>query len=409
MDIDKDAKRISKIALLLPLYFSQGLPYGFQATALSAYLRTQHVNLETIGFLGALSLPWVLKALWAPLAERYYSPKFGKRKSWIVPLQTLMILSFIVASFIPAQEHFIAFLSSVFVMNLFGATQDIAVDGLAIDLLKNEELGIGNSAQVAGYKVGMIMGGGILVWLSSFFGWEGMFILMAICATVPLIIICFYHEPETTENGAVVVALDWKEILQKIKGIFTVRGTYWLIAFVLTYKFGESMIDVMFKPFLVDIGYITARIGLLVGTYGMIASLLGSVLGGVLSSKINFWKALGIAALFRTFPLIMEWYLAYGNPSDTLIVVTMIAEHFFGGILTTTMFAYMMSQIDRNIGTTHYTLLSSFELIGKSIAGGASGFLASFYGYANLFALGVGLSLITLFLLFKINRQPLKV
>src|SRR5262249_35098151 len=120
-----------KIALLASLYFAQGLPFGFQVTALPAYLRESGVSLAGLGFAGLLSLPWMGKALWAPLVDRA-----RRRKSWIVPMQALLMVACGLAALVPPSSGLGLLLALVFFMNLFAATQDIAVDGLAVDMLE---------------------------------------------------------------------------------------------------------------------------------------------------------------------------------------------------------------------------------------------------------------------------------
>ncbi|MGB5217389.1 MAG: MFS transporter [Smithella sp.] len=189
----------NKTALLFMLYLSQGLPFGFQATALPVLLREQGVSLAAIGFAGALALPWFLKPLWAPLVDRFWSAHIGRRRSWIIPLQICMVFTMLVSVPIAASGEMAPLLACIFLMNLCAATQDIAVDGLAVDILGQKELGPGNAAQVAGYKMGMVLGGGILVWMSARAGWSGLFLTMAVVAVLPLILILFHREVEPNE------------------------------------------------------------------------------------------------------------------------------------------------------------------------------------------------------------------
>src|SRR5262249_53049577 len=169
----------------------EGLPFGFQAFALPIYLRESGRSLVAIGFLGALSAPWMLKPLWAPLVDRYGTT----RRSWIVPLLAALAATCGAAGLLsPRTEAGLAeLLALVFLMNLLAATMDIAIDGLAVDLLGPEELGAGNAAQVVGYKVGMLSGGGLFVWASARFSWQvllasmGVLIVgvMAVAAAAP--------------------------------------------------------------------------------------------------------------------------------------------------------------------------------------------------------------------------------
>lgn len=386
-----------KLCLLLALYFVQGLPFGFQASALPIYLRTHGVSLSAIGFAGALALPWLLKALWAPLVDRYHTNTLGRRKSWILPMQFCLALTCALASTLDPSTDLTSLLFLVFCMNLFAATQDIAVDGLAVDLLREDELGPGNAAQVVGYKLGMLTGGGLLVWLSDSIGWQGLFLCMAILISVVWIIVFLYREPVSQEHVE-RAGESFKAIFAALKQSLQIPKLGWIFLAIATYKMGESMIDRMFTPFLVDAGFGAGQIGLWVGSYGMVFSILGSLSGGLLASRLPILSALFITATLRIIPLAGECLLTLVEPSATHIILVTCAEHFFGGALTTAMFAFMMSKVDKRIGATHFTLLAALEVLGKSPSTWLSGVLADALGYTMLFAFGTLLS--ALFVLF---------
>src|SRR5262249_6660751 len=143
---------------------------GFQSYALPVYLRQTGHSLVAIGFLGTLSLPWAFKPLWAPAVDRWGAT----RRLWIVPLMIALAACCAAAGLVDARTAggLTALLALVFGMTLFAATQDIAVDGLAVDLLAVDELGMGNAAQAAGYKVGILVGGALFVWISALLSWR---------------------------------------------------------------------------------------------------------------------------------------------------------------------------------------------------------------------------------------------
>jgi MFS family permease len=387
------------LALLSVLYFAQGLPFGVQAIALPVYLRASGVSLSSIGFLGVLSLPWLAKPLWAPLVDRYGSERFGRRRSWIAPMQSLLALTALAAAFSSAAQHLPLLLASIFLMNLFAATQDIAVDGLAVDLLRGRDaaptklaaaLGLGNAAQVVGYKLGMLTGGGLLVWASASIGWRGLFLAMAAMMAAVLLVTLSFREPparHATERG------DLRAVLSALLASVRQPGGAALLLVVGTYKLGESMVDAMFKPFLLDAGFAPADIGLWMGTYGMLASLVGSLAGGALAVRLPLLWAVLAAATVRVLPLAGQWLLSLSQPSAAGVIASTVAENFFGGALTTAMFAFMMSRVDVRIGATHFTVLAAIEVLGKSPAAWASGVLAQRLGYSPLFLMGTLLSL----------------
>lgn len=397
----------SKLGLLGALYFVQGMPFGFQATALPVYLRTQGVSVTAIGFLGLLSLPWMFKALWAPLVDRYGSARIGRRKSWILPLQAALAATCALAAFVPVETGLPALLGLIFVMNLLAATQDIAVDGFAVDSLRPEEMGLGNAAQVVGYKLGMLTGGGLLVWASQSIGWRGLFLSMAALSLIVFGVTAFAREPPPRDRESPGERITWREVLSRLRQVFLLPGTGWVLLFIATYKFGESLSDVLYKVFLVQEGISPAQIGLWVGTWGMAASLLGSTAGGLLATRMPLLGALTLTASLRILPLAGRWWLAQFGVSDASIIGVTLAEEFFGGALTTVMFAFMMSQTDPRIGATHYTLFASLEVLGKAPGGPIGGLLVgeAHWSYAQAFLLGTVLSGAFLFLLLPLRGR----
>lgn len=394
-----------ELVALVGLYFAQGLPFGFQATALPVYVRQNGGSLETIGFLSLLALPWMAKALWAPLVDRFSAGPLGHYRSWIIPLQ-LVLSGLCLASAAASQADALpVLLLLVFLMNLAAATQDIAVDGLAIRLISGRGLGRANAAQVVGYKLGMLTGGGLLVWLTSKWGWSWLFVAMAVLMLGPMSLTWLVKEPSSehsSKDGK--QALTFRAMAWWAKQVFAQPDAIFFAVLVLTYKLGESAIDAMFKPFLVDHGVAASDIGAWVGTYGLVASLLGSVLGGELTRWVGLRRSLVVAGAFRAVPLILTWWLAasVGSNSEALsagrVIWVTIAEHFFGGVLTTAMFACMMAGVDQRMSATHFSVLAALEVVGKTPGGLVSGIVATLLGYSALFAGGAFVSVAWVFL-----------
>ncbi len=398
-----------RLVILWSLYFVQGLPFGFQATALPVYLRDAGVSLTGIGLASALSLPWMLKVLWAPLVDRWSSPVWGRRRSWILPLQGVLAALCATAAAVSPGDGIVPLLLLILGMNLAAATMDIAVDGLAVDMLEVPELGRGNIAQVVGFKLGMLTGGGLLVWASGAIGWAGLFLVMAVLVTAILLFTLSWRERDQVSPGHPRSPLDHPrlgEVLGLLRRQATTRGAGWVLLFIGTYKLGETLADTMFKPFLVDAGYSAQQIGLWVGTWGMLFSIAGSWAGGFLASRLPLLAAVGWAAAFRAVPVAGEWWLTLVEPTASRALAVTCAEHFFGGALTTALFAWMMSRVDRRIGATHYTLLASIEVWGKLPVAVASGALTDATSYPVVFGVATVLSILYLLLLVPLSHLP---
>lgn len=393
--------RWRKLSLLGGLYFSQGMPYGFQVMALPVLLRERGVSLSAIGFASALALPWMLKALWAPLVDRYASDRFGRRRSWIVPLLVLLtaVLGLTAAVCAAGEVQIGVLLGVVFVCNLLTATMDIAVDGLAVELLEPEELGLGNVAQYCGYRIGMLVSGGLLLAASVSVGWSGYFAILTALTGVALLAFLLLLPEEPRPQEQVLEAREtFGALLRTLWGTVGTRQGAWLLVFLASYRAGETLIDGMFKPWLVDQGFSREQIGLWVGTWGALAAVVGSLAGGLLATRVSVRRALSAVLVLRLVPLAVSWWittpmaLAAGPPSAATVIAITCFENAVGAALTTILFAFMMASVDRRIGATHYTLLASIEVFGKSPGYVFGGVLADSWGIPATFFLGVLLS-----------------
>jgi MFS transporter, PAT family, beta-lactamase induction signal transducer AmpG len=401
--------RPSNLLLLTMLYIVQGLPYGFQAKALPILLRENGASLTIISLLSVLALPWMLKILWAPLVDRYHHPKWGKRRSWIIPLQIAMTVLAIVAGVAEQYDQWTVIFGLIFLMNCCAATQDIAVDGWAVELLDRKNLGLGNAAQVSGFKVGMLLSGGLLLYWSKDIGTAGIFYAMA--AMIACCTLLVLGKEDTTAKS-VEEKPRVKKIWLSLQQLFTTPTTRISVAIVLCYKMGETLNDTMFKPFLIDAGYSATELGLILGVWGMFFSVSGSIFGGILVKYVTFKNALWITGTLRIIPLFGQVWLSMQPQLDPNITnLVLYAEHFFGGSITTVVFALMMSLVNQQFAATHFTAFATIEVLGKVPFGLLSGWITDQGSYTVTFTIGTGLSVAFLilipFLHCKSNHSPI--
>jgi hypothetical protein len=403
----RGVNRAERHGLLWALYFVQGVPFGLQATAVPVLLRERGASLTLVSLAGGLALPWLLKPLWAPLVDGYRRGRMGRRKTWLVPLHALLVMA-LVATALGGSRSLVVLCALIAAMNLVAATLDIAVDGLAIDLLSEGELGVGNVAQVVGYKLGMLTGGGLVLWGSGHVGFAlalGAVAALAFALGVPLWTL---REPQPT-GEARAAPREWVSVRAIVGQLFAAlrtKGGLWLVVVIASYKLGEAMVDTMFKPFVLDAGMTRAEIGLWIGTWGMAFSIAGSALGGLFASRRGIVGAVALAALLRLVPLGGTWWLAtQGRLDGVHVIVVTCAEHFAGGALTTAVFALMMARVDRSIGASHYAVLAAVEVLGKWPAALISGALADATSYRVVFAVGWWLSAFFLLALLPLRQR----
>ncbi|EXA66689.1 major Facilitator Superfamily protein [Acinetobacter baumannii 348935] len=255
--------------------------------ALPVILRAEGVSLAHIGGFGLLMLPWSIKIFWAPLVDRYGSKARGHYRSWIIPLQWLSVAVLIGLSFLPIQAlnqplFLLIFFITLLMMNGIGATQDIATDGLAVNILKNEQQHWGNTFQVIGSRLGFIIGGGAILWLLDFLHWQMTFLLLAALVFLNTLPVLWFKEP----NHQKIVSSSSEKLpaRTRIKAYFqyfladSTLATWLLV--LLTFKVADGLSGPLLKPLMVDLGLSFSQIGIYVTMLGAFAALIGAGLAG---------------------------------------------------------------------------------------------------------------------------------
>ncbi len=396
--------RYRKFALLASLYFSQGLPYGFFASALPTLLAEQGVSLGNIGLANLLALPWALKFLWAPVVDRHGSARFGWRRSWILPLQLVAILTLALLGTLDPTAALGLILVCILMTNLVAATQDIATDGLAVELLSSEDRGLGNGIQVGGYRVGMIVGGGLLLVIIGAVGWTWSFLAMAGVLAVASLPILFFKEPALERIDKTQPAVSG------LLGSLSRPGIWLWLALLVIYKSGDAIASGMINPFLVNSGLSSQEVGWL-STLGSIASFVGAFAGGWGITRLGRRRGLLFFGLLQAVAVAGYVVAAFaveadGQISYAFLAALSVAEHFTGTMATVALFTMMMDVCRPGVGATDYTLQASVVVIAQLGARSLSGFSADQLSHLGNFTLSAGLSLIGAVLAGVLLRSP---
>jgi PAT family beta-lactamase induction signal transducer AmpG len=391
-------------ALLMVLYFAQGLPSGLLARALPPLLREQGVSLSVIGFTSLLALPWALKFLWAPIVDRY-----GSRKQWLLALNTLtMMLMLVVASrdFAAWVDILPLFLALLFCLNFIAATQDIATDGYAVSTLKPEWRGLGNSIQVVGYKLGMLTGSSLLLWLVARYGWHSSYTSLACLMLVVIVPVLFMD----AERGAASLSrthTPWHGLrgYGRLFGEFIARpGLGWWLVTVALYKFGDSLASRMTGPLLTDSGYSLAQIGVISGIAGATVGVLGAFIGGTTLLRLGHRQALIGFGVLQAIGLTGYLLVVSGMRDLYGLGAIVCFEQFADGLSTVALFTMMMDRCRAHSPGTDYSLQASLMTMSTGAAAMTGGAFAEQFGYAATFiaaALVTLLSLLPALLFFR--------
>ena len=392
-------KTPAKLGLLATLYLSQGLPFGFFSQALPILMRQEGRSLPDIGKATWLMLPWALKFLWAPLVDRLWVARVGRRRSWILPLQAASITLSASLYWLGGGAPIATLMAALFLTNLISATQDIATDGLAVELLSDGERGYGNSVQVAGYRAGMILGGGVLLAVYDKLGPEVTFLAMALLLVLSSVPIVLHRERPVPAIAVASPPRFWSFLdVARRPGMGT-----WL-AVLVVYKGGEALAYGMVKPLFVDRGFTMSDIGWLLGTVGFFAGLVGAVLGGALVSRLGRGRALLVAGALQVIGILGYLAPAAGLGGTLALSAASVLEHLTSGVATVALFTIMMDACGDAAGTD-YTLQASVVVIATGVAQAVSGLVAGNVGYPGHFAASAAISALGLVFTWQALRR----
>jgi PAT family beta-lactamase induction signal transducer AmpG len=380
------APTFAKLAVLASVYFAQGLPFGYFTQVMPNLLRDRGASLIVVGLSSAVAAPWALKFLWAPLVDKYGSARFGRRKSWILPLQAAMT-GLLVGLAFSSDASMAWFAAAVFVANLLAATQDIATDGLAVDILEPHERGIANGIQVGGYRFGMILGGSALVLVLVRFGAQAAFLAMALLLATASIPALFAREAPRPRPAAPHVEN------KRPPGHFLRRkDAPRILALIATYKLGDAFATGMLRPFLKERGFSLEDQAVLLGTYGSVAGMVGALVGGALLLPLGRKRALLIFGALQLVTMAAYAAAAAGIGGRPWIYGACTVEHFISGMATASLFAVMMDFCRREHAATDYTVQASAVVIATGAAQLLSGVFAQTFGYFAHFVASAGLA-----------------
>lgn len=396
------------LILLASLYCAQGLPSGLLAHSLPVLLRQHGVDLALIGLLKLLALPWLLKVLWAPWVDRLASPRLGHHRGWILPLQ-MGVTGVIAALALMNPErlfdsHFFVLIGLLLLINLAASTQDIATDGLAVRLLPERWRGLGNSLQVGGYKVGMLVSGSGLLLAMDSLGWHLSLALVAgLLVLMTLPIWRFNERRELPFQPAQAEPAGPGLLLRHYRGLLMQPGMLLWLAVLLSFKLGDALGSPMIKPMLVDQGWSNAALGQLT-LISSLAGIGGALLGGLLYARIGALRALLLFGTLQAVGIAAMAWLVNAGGQTALVYLVALFEQIADGMSTVALFAVMMRQCRPEHEGADFTLQASVQLLLAGLVGATSGLLATWLGYQALFvgagSLGV-LALLVVLLYFR--------
>lgn len=382
--------------LLFSLYWAQGLPVGFMTHALPVILRAQGVSLAHIGGFGLLMLPWSIKVFWAAYVDRLALSRLGHYRSWIIPTQLSSVVILIILSFFPIQaldqpSYLLVFFVLLFLMNLTGATQDIATDGLAVNLLKTDQQHWGNTFQVIGSRLGFIVGGGAMLWCLDWLQWQKTFLALALLVLLNTLPVLLYREP-IHANSTASTQISSVPLLQAIKAYLhyfqsSKELKAWLLVLI-SFKVADGLSGPLLKPLMVDMGLNFTQIGVYVTMLGAVAALVGAGLAGLLLKYFSRTACLIVFSILKIISLIAYAVIAHAYESHTQIAplwlyVINACEDACSAMLLVVMLTLVMQYSRKQFAATDFTFQVSIMATISGLLYLVSGIAGDVWGYSR--------------------------
>lgn len=368
------------LSVVVVLYLAHALPLYFYNVALPAILRHQGVDLRWIGMLSLLYIPWALKFFWAPLIDRFYFKKLGKRKTWLLFTQIALVLGVVALALTQFDYGLGVFVIVGLWISTFAATQDIAIDGYTVETFSESEYRLGSMAQSIGVALGSMVGGAATLWLYQLYGWQTALISLAAMTALTMLAIFQIKEKSNVEK----ISKQPPSLIRAFKR----PEMLWALALIVCYRIVEAPAMAMLNPMLIDQKWSLSQIGVLMSVIGAGIGLLAAVSAAFLLKKIAatqllIWAGwarslvyalLGVAVLLSW---LNQWHLLLGG-----FVIVILAIRY---IAMTALYAHFMQTSSKEQAGTDFTILVCFELLVYFIGGAVSGFLAKAFGYGNFY------------------------
>ncbi len=379
--------RDRKMAYLLVLGFSSGMPLFLINRTVQAWLTVEGVDLTTVGLFSLAALPYSLKFLWSPFIDRFSLPWLGRRRGWMSLSQVLLLAAIASMALATPASGVMLLASLALVVAFLSATQDIAVDAYRTDVLRESEMGAGAAVAVLGYRIALLWTGAGALILADLMSWPAVYVVMA--ATMLVGLAASIRSPEPEDPGKPPASLTdaiWKPFAEFARRLGVGRAAL-VLAFVALYKLGDALVGNMTTPFLLQTGFSQTDIGVVQGGMGLTATIVGALAGGAFLSRLGILRSLWVFGLFQAASNLVYLALAEAGQNYGLMVVTINFEYFSGGLGTAAFVAFLMSMCDHRFSATQYALLSSFMAFSRDIGAAPAGRLVELTGWPTFFLL----------------------
>ena len=378
-----------RMLTMIALGFSSGFPLLLVFGTLNLWLKDAGISYAAIGLFSLVKTPYSFKWAWSPLIDRIRLPLFcrlGRRRGWAIFTQIILMLSIFCMSTVNPSASPLTMAFFAVLVTIASASQDIVLDAYRIESFSSKEQGAGVAIFVLGYRFGLIFSGAGAIWMASVMSWNNVYIIMSLGAIIGMIAILCSKEPAQNEKKA---QISYSGPLRKRIKKFLLTAVYdpfkdfmrksdWgvILLFIFFYRMSDAYMGPMAYPFYDDMGFSKVEIAYVSKLYGMIATILGGIAGGLIINRFGIMKSLFWFGVLQGITNLMFVAQSYAGHNIYLLTVTISLDNISAGMGTTALVAYLSSLCNIAYTATQYALLSSLMSFARDVFAATSGFLA---------------------------------
>ncbi|MFH1872344.1 MAG: AmpG family muropeptide MFS transporter [Pseudomonadota bacterium] len=391
--------------------FSSGLPLYLLLNLVPAWLRSEGVDLKTIGLFALIQFPYTWKFLWSPLLDRYAPPigVRGRRRGWMLITQLGLLAAIAALGLFAPGSEIVPILWLTAAVALLSATQDIALDAYRREILSEEELGLGNSVHVNAYRVAGLVPGSLSLILADYLPWFQVFVITALFMLPGMALALFAREPDVAGKAPRTLKDAVLEPFHEFIDRAGLREALMILGFIFLYKLGDSMCTALATPFYLDMGFAKSQIGIVAKNAGLWPAVIGGLIGGLWMVKLGINRALWLFGVVQLVSIFGFAWLAWVGPhpapgaAQLAQLALVIGFEALGVGLGTAAFVAFIARATHPLYTaTQLALFTSLAAVPRTFINATTGYLVEILGWFPFFMLCALLAVPGMVLLLKV-------
>lgn len=382
----RDVLASPKMLAILVLGAASGFPNQITESVLQAWMKDSGATNTTIGILSYVALPYLLKFLWAPFIDRYPLPIAGRRRGWILAMQIALAVTIALFAFQNPAASLTPIAICATAIVFFSATQDIAFDAYRTDVASPPERGLAAAATNLGYRTTAWVVAAFALAVSDFFGWKPALLILAAVMAAFAVATLLAPEPDYHISPPRTLGDSLATPLRELLGT---PGAISMIVLVVLFKVGDAFALRLFTPFMMDIGFEKAEIGVIVKAFFTGGAIVGSILGGILMVRLGLLRSMLIFGIVQAATNFLYYALALTGKNYALMIVAVSIDNIAGAMGNIASVALIMALCDVRYSAFQYALLSALALSPRYLLGGPAGWIADHAGWDMYYVISV--------------------